>query len=204
MRQTFRCHRGASAAEFALVLPLLLLLLFGIIDASRFLWEYNRAEKATQMGVRFAVVTDPVASGLTDYSFAVDDPVPIPAGNAVPANSSYFLRAVCDNAACTCVGGAICPIGHDPVAFNNIVNRMTLMYPAIGPENVQVSYENVGLGFSGDPNGADVAPLVTVKIREDAPLTFQPITTLLLGADFAMPNFRAALTYEDGDGDKSN
>ena len=55
-----RDERGASAAEFALVLPLLLLLLFGIIDAGRLAWEFNRAEKATQVGARVAVVTDPI------------------------------------------------------------------------------------------------------------------------------------------------
>ena len=53
-----RDRSAASAAEFALVLPLLLLFLFGIIDAGRFMWEYNRAEKATQVGARVAVVTD--------------------------------------------------------------------------------------------------------------------------------------------------
>ena len=59
-RRTGRCLvadcRGASAAEFSLVLPLLILLLFGIIDAGRLLWEVNRAEKATQMGARYAIV----------------------------------------------------------------------------------------------------------------------------------------------------
>ena len=62
VRRLLNSEGAASAAEFALVLPLLLLLLFGIIDAGRFMWECNRAEKATQMGVRFAVVTDPVPS----------------------------------------------------------------------------------------------------------------------------------------------
>ena len=42
------------------MLPLLILFLFGIIDAGRFLWEINRAEKATQVGARLAVVTDVV------------------------------------------------------------------------------------------------------------------------------------------------
>ena len=43
-----------------MVLPLLLLFIFGIIDVGRLMWTWNRAEKATQMGARFAVVTDMV------------------------------------------------------------------------------------------------------------------------------------------------
>src|SRR5215208_476868 len=61
--------RAASAAEFALVLPFLLALLFGVIDAGRFMWEYNRAEKATQAGARMAVVTDVVADGIRTTNF---------------------------------------------------------------------------------------------------------------------------------------
>ena len=60
--------RAASAAEFALVLPLLLLFLLGMLDVGRLMWTWNRAEKATQMGVRYAVVADLVASGIKDYS----------------------------------------------------------------------------------------------------------------------------------------
>ena len=37
----FRDRAAASAAEFALVLPLLMVFLFGIIDAGRFMWDYN-------------------------------------------------------------------------------------------------------------------------------------------------------------------
>ena len=52
LRALIRDDRGASAAEFTLVLPLLLLMLFGIIDTARFMWAVNRSEKAAQMGVR--------------------------------------------------------------------------------------------------------------------------------------------------------
>ena len=101
---------AASAAEFALVLPLFLLLLFGIIDAGRFMWEYNLAEKATQMGVRYAVVTNPVASGLSSYSFSISDG--IGQGNPVPTDN--FDVATCTDSTCDCTGGAICgSIGHD-------------------------------------------------------------------------------------------
>lgn len=194
-----RDQRGASAAEFALVLPLLLLLLFGMIDAGRFMWEYNRAEKATQMGVRYAVVTNPVASGLTNYSFAVSGGVI--AGDPVPV--ALFNNAVCDDADCTpCVGGAVCgSIGYDPLAFANLVARMSAMYPPIDADNVEIEYRNVGLGYAGDPNGPDVAPLVTVRLNG---LQFQPISTLFFGVSLGMPDFRAALTLEDGSGNVSN
>lgn len=195
--------RAASAAEFALVLPLLLILLFGIIDAGRFMWEYNRAEKATQMGARFAVATDLVPSGLSTYSFSIDDG--IPQGSAVPI--ANFEVATCDDSACSCTGGNVCgSIGYDgpgsDTAFGNIVERMQFMYPPIQPENVQIEYRNVGLGFAGDPNGPDVAPMVSVSLTE---LQFQPITTFFLGGvTVTMPDFRASLTAEDLAGDFSN
>ena len=68
LARLLRCNQAASSAEFALVLPLLLVLLFGVIDAGRFMWEYNRAEKATQMGVRYAVVTDTRVQWFHAYS----------------------------------------------------------------------------------------------------------------------------------------
>ena len=55
---------ASTAAEFAMVLPLLLLLMIGLVEAGRFMWTCNRAEKATQMGARYAVATDIVPAGL--------------------------------------------------------------------------------------------------------------------------------------------
>ena len=40
---------GASASEFALVLPLMLIFLLGIMDTGFYAWQINRAEKATQI-----------------------------------------------------------------------------------------------------------------------------------------------------------
>lgn len=182
-----------------MVLPLLLIFLLGIIDAGRFMWEYNRAEKATQMGTRYAVVTETVlGDGFEDYSFATDDG--ILAGNAVP--TANFDTATCNWTTCTCTGGSVCgSVDHDPDAFAAIVARMAAMYPPITAQNVTVEYRNVGLGYAGDPNGPDVAPLVTVRLTG---LAFQPITFVLFGGDIAMPDFRAALTLEDGSGNVSN
>lgn len=192
--------QGASAAEFALVLPLLIVLLLGMIDSGRFMWEYNQAEKATQMGVRYAVVTDTVlGAGFRDYSFALSDN--ILAGDPVPA--AQFSVASCTSSGCNCTGGAVCSaISHDSEAFNRIVERMKIFYPQLQPENVRVEYRNVGLGFAGDPNGPDVAALVTVSLTGTS---FQPLSTMMLGKNVTMPDFRAALTLEDGVGsDRAN
>jgi Flp pilus assembly protein TadG len=192
-----RCRRAAAAAEFALVLPLLLLLLFGVIDAGRFLWEFNKAEKATQMGVRYAVVTDPVAQGLSTYSFAITDG--IIQGNPVPI--ANFDNAACDSTTCTCTGGNVCgAITRNATAYNNIRTRMAVIYPPIANSNVKIIYKNVGLGFAGDPDNSNVSALVTVELHD---LAFQPITCFVL-CTIPMPTFSSALTLEDAQGAVSN
>ena len=197
-RRLVRDRSAAGAAEFALVLPLLIVFLFGIFDAGRFMWEYNRAEKATQMGARFAVVADPAASGLSTYSFSISGG--IPQGTAVPTSS--FDHAVCNDTDCSDCTGSFCGnIGYSNAAFRNIVDRMKLMYPSIGYNNVEVEYRNVGLGFAGDPDGPDVSALVTVSLTG---LTFQPITCLVFACSITMPDFRAGLTLEDATGSVSN
>jgi Flp pilus assembly protein TadG len=196
-----RCDRASSAVEFAIVLPLLLIFLFGIIDGGRFLWEFNRAEKATQMGVRYAVVTDPPLSGLTSYDFATSADA-ISAGNAVP--TANFTSASCTSASCTCSpnsSGFCGSTSLNSTGFTNLVNRMALIYPQITSSNVEVDYQNVGLGFAGNPDGADVSPLVTVKLKN---LTFHPITCFVFACSIGMPSFSAALTAEDLSGTVSN
>lgn len=197
-----RSNRGATAAEFALVLPLLLVLLFGLIDAGRFMWTSNRAEKATQMGARFAIVTDIVPAGLTDYSFAVVGG--IAQGEPIPETS--FAGATCTsttNAAtaaavtCSCVTGGTCPnLGTASVtAFNNILDRMRKFMPELKANQVKIEYAYSGLGYSGDPNGIDVAPLVRVGLQN---VTFSP--GFLPGLSVTLPPFQAEATLEDGSG----
>ena len=199
VRRLARNETAASAAEFALVLPLLLLFILGIIDASRFMWQFNKAEKATQMGVRYAVVTDPVLNGLSTYSFSISGG--ILQGSPVPTTS--FDTATCDNSTCSCSpnGGFCSASSRNGTAFTGLVTRMTQMYPAIGPSNVQVIYKNVGLGFAGDPDNSDVSALVTVKLRN---MTFRPVSCRLFNCSVNMPDFRASLTLEDGSGTVSN
>ena len=194
----FWADRSAGpAAEFALVVPLLILFLFGIIDVGRLMWTWNQAEKATQQGVRLAAVTNMIPSGLRDYSFAVSGSVP--QGDVVPQSS--FSAITCDEASCACPSGAPCAFGttRDATAFSALVERIALFKPDVTAADVTITYAWSGLGFSGDPNGPDVSPLVTVSL---ANLTFQPL--ILMGLEVGLPAFSATLTMEDGLGTTSN
>lgn len=197
----FRDQGGGPAAEFALVLPLAILFLFGTIDAGRFMWEYNQAEKATQMGARFAAVTDFVPSGMGTYSFVgvggltQGDPVPAAAYGTMTC-SKPSAAAV----ACTCSGTCGWGTAADAAPFQAVVDRMSLFFPKIGTSNVLISYGPSGVGYAGDPNGPDIAPLITVQLTG---LQFKPLT-LFNAVAINMSDFSYSLTMEDGSGTVSN
>ena len=48
--------RGQALTEFALVLPLLLLLVFGVFEFGRFILDYESLNNAVREGVRYAIV----------------------------------------------------------------------------------------------------------------------------------------------------
>lgn len=195
IRRLLRDRGGAAGAEFALVLPVLLLMLFGIIDGGRWLWTYNRAAKATQMGARFAVVAGPVDTGIEDSYLGIGG---LTQGDLIPA--SAFGKITCNSSGCTCTTTPCPTIGTTGANFTNIVNRMKRFMPEIQPANVTVEYSSSGLGYAGNPEGADIEPLVTVKLSG---VQFRPVVTLMLGT-LTLPAFTSTLTAEDQTGSQSN
>jgi hypothetical protein len=196
-RAFLRDTAGATAVEFTMVLPVLLLFLFGIIDGGRFLYATNRAEKATQAGVRMAVVTAPVASGLVDEDYVgVDGLTP---GDTIPA--SALAEVVCtEEDECTCSGSCPTELSADADAFDKIADRVQAIDPSIPRDKIEVVYKGSGLGFAGDPAGMDVSPFVTVRLKD---MTFDLFTGLgLISID--LPDFAATLTAEDMAGFNSN
>jgi len=198
MRALLRSTHGGTAAEFGLLTPLLLSFMIGTVDLGRFLWTCNRAEKATQMGVRYAVTNDIVPSGLATYDFAVAGG--IPQGDPIPLSS--FGGADCNSASgtvtCTCRTGATCPTltPINTAAFNAIVTQMQRFYPSLTADKVTISYEYSGLGYAGDPNGIQVSPVVTVRLKSP---TFTPMLFRFFGnATVNLPAYAASLTLEDG------
>lgn len=200
LRALWKDQRAASAAEFGLIAPILILLLFSVIDAGRFMWEYNRAEKATQAGARMAVVTSVVAGGLIAPDFVGVGG--LTQGDRIPASALGTVS--CTNTTCTCTG--TCPSGvpgtRNATPFSDIVARMKSLYPAIKDTNVVIEYRGSGLGFAGDPDISkpQISPLVTVKLTG---MTFQPLGMLKLAA-FPMPTFATTLSAEDLSGAESN
>lgn len=74
--------RAQAMVEFALVAPMFFLLLFGIIEAGRFIFYYETLNHATREGARYAIVngantlgcpTGPAAPGSTPCDTAGND-----------------------------------------------------------------------------------------------------------------------------------
>ena len=203
MRALLRDRSGSSATEFAMVLPLLLILLFGVIDGGRWMWANNQAEKATQMGARFAVVSNYVSSAIGQSYLGLCSP-PLTQGDPIPADC--FSKVTCTSSGCD--SGTF-----DSAAFTAIYDRMHDHLPQLAQENVTVEYSPSGLGYAGNPysiydsdgnlvhQAADVAPLVTVKLSS---LQFQPVVCLISLCSFPLPSAKTTLSSEDLAGSQSN
>jgi Flp pilus assembly protein TadG len=195
---------GAQAVEFALVCIPLLVITIGIIEFSFALFQWNSAEKATQMGVRMAVASSPVAAGLNTFDgktagneYGDEPPVDFAATAGSPiVCTGNGTSGTCTNVQTTAYGGAYAPAAH-----TRIVNRMRIIFPRITAQNVAVEYRFMNLGFVGR---CGPVPSVTVRLRNMS-FDFIVINSLLtlvaggggLGSTMALPSFTATMVGED-------
>jgi len=146
------------------------------------------------MAARYAAVTNMVPSTLASTDFTLQANGAVVGGQAVPITA--FGSTTCTTGSCT---GSW---GYDGPTFTKIVDRTRLFMPEVGAANVQIQYDNVGLGYAGDPNGPDVAPLITVSLIN---LQFRPLVfAMFRRATLPMPTVTASVTGEDMSGTVSN
>ena len=189
-----RDQRGISSIEFVIVASVFFMLIFGMVDFSRAMWEWNAAAKATHWGVRFAVVNDMVSKKMAGFSGVLAG---VEAGSGIdPGVVVTDLGTdifTCNNSGCN--GNGDIATSFDDAAFGLIVAQMQMIYSRIGPENVVVEYRHVGLGIAGDSTSPDLHPLVTVSLRN---ITFDFVTPGLSGIfTLTMPDYAASMTGED-------
>ena len=198
---------GAAAIEFAFISIALVMFTLGVIDVGFALYWFNRAEKATQLGVRIAAVSDPVSDFLPTFSGTTGGSAAV-AGTPCESPTGT-LEPFCDHADITCsvpagnTATGTCTLGNFSNAnFTNIFLAMRTLYPQLDSENVQVEYRPSVLGFAGRPaNRAgefNLVPQVTVRIV-DLEYNYIALGSLIGLAPFTLPVISASMTGEDLD-----
>lgn len=98
---------GQALVEFALVAPLFFLLLFGIVEAGRFVFYYETLNNATREGARYAIV-----NGANSFS-CTGPPAPTTTSACDPAGTKVKER-VQDAAFGLGTQVVVTPTWHDP------------------------------------------------------------------------------------------
>jgi len=193
---------GTTTIEFSIVMVLFFMLTFGLVEFGYALFQWNTASKAAQIGARMAAVSNPVWTGLLGLT---DSGTP-----GGPWTTAYDVTCTGTNAtgsAGECAGASA---EYDAVAMQDLVfgrgdttcgtigtdsdPGMCDVFNRITPENVNITYENTGLGFAGRPGGP--VPTITLTVSG---LTYEFIGLggLLGFSDITMPDFTVTMTGED-------
>ena len=185
IRRFTKAVSGAVLVEHTLVFVLLMLLTFGLIEFGIVLYQYNAAETATAVGVRYVATRGPVVTGLPDC------------GVATTATAGTMCASVSGASTWTVTCNAAAPSGGcQGAVLNALVAEMQRFDPSIEAQNVQVVLRGVGLGFVG--RGTPV-PMVTVRLT-GMTYDFIALDDLLGFGTVTMPGFDATLTGEDLNG----
>ena len=189
-----RDEGGAALVEMGIIMPLFLLLAFGLIDFGRLGFAYVMAQKATEQAVRAAVVRTPACAGVPAATTRSIGWSLTPYGTACSAGDGL----------CADPGSVSCTAAQSGATGAEIYARITALLPTNAtPANLRFGYDYDGnLGFVGGP----YTPRVTVEVID---LDFEFVTpigalaTLLganadgkVGAAIAFPGMSASLSAE--------
>lgn len=177
---------GSVLVEYTIIAMLLFATTFAVIDIGYALWQWNSAEKATQLAARLAVVSSPVATGLETYDCSS-------AANSAgdPCTAQGFGLVVCDGATPACTGG----YSFFGAEADRILAKVQLVNSRVQLANLVFEYEDLELAFAG--RGSPVAS-VTARLV-DMEFEFFFLGAFITTGPIAMPDFRATLSTEDLD-----
>jgi Flp pilus assembly protein TadG len=119
-RHRLRDQSGQSAVEFALVLPLLLVVLFGIIEFARAFNAYNDLNQMAAAGARFAAV----GRYPGDTSLKSSEADTATSRNAT-LQVQYFLNGVLQGSTCA-LGDSVRVTATAPVTLAKVVRPATI------------------------------------------------------------------------------
>ena len=164
--------------EFAIVFPLLVLVILGTVEAALLMVDYTAGTAATTKGARIAVVIDPVA---TAAQFAFSSYTTMPgqsgsycadsSGGASTASSCPAINITCTGDTSAAGGTCTANSGFNKTSFDAIFNAIQTLYIGrkLDRRQVQVSYSTTNLGFVGqqsfDGSNGELPMNVTVQLR---------------------------------------
>lgn len=142
--------RGGALVELSIVMPLLLLMVFGLLDYGRLYWNEVAAQKAAAVAARIAAVRPPVCENVPTVIGAASSDIDAGALCRISGNCSATSAVTCRLNAVT------------NTTATEIWNRIRpLMPPNATRANVQLTYSNnSNIGFVGGP----YSPIVTVDL----------------------------------------
>lgn len=188
---------GGPAVEFAIVIFALVSLTMAIIDFGRATWQWNAAQKATQVAARIAVVRDPLYLPIK-FHFNCEPQPPVEVLGLLCVDSDTgAMRPECDFDTVVCTRNGCDGQPYDPEQakqFAEMFDAMLYAYPWLEEDDeISITYTATKLGFIGKPGG----PVVTVA-AEISGDTFEFFGLVPLGfTTMDMQAFRTTLTSED-------
>lgn len=192
----FRRDEDAGASvEYVLIFgPLIGILYFTFEIAIAYHWALS-AQKAVEQGARVAAVSAPAVNEITNTRITGDEVIRRTPAGGFTAGTPCYLGACVPIDTVWCSGGTRmlenedAGVTCDPEKFERIYDTITSITYNLEPEDVSVFYEDLDLGYSGEPYVA----MVTVSIRQRA----FPFALGLLGSETRLPAVSSSLVAED-------
>lgn len=123
MWRYLRRTEGQELVEFALILPLLLLLIFGIMDFGLAIFSYNTIANAAREGARAGVIPSASDADVVDATLRLTTGLNLTASNiTVTRDSTIQVEVTYDHALIT--GPVIQAVGGDPILHLRTIATM--------------------------------------------------------------------------------